>query len=276
MDYTILKDEIKNTATKIKNALNTVAWDGHWYIRAFDDNGEKIGSINNAECKIDSISQSFAVLTDAGDNDKKYIAMASLENYLVDNENNLVKLLTPALDKTNLGYISSYAKGMRENGGQYTHGAIWAMMAETKLNKPDEAMDIYKKLNPIEHTKSKEAVIKYKVEPYAVEADIYSEGNMAGRGGWTWYTGSSSWLYEAQTGYILGLKIYHGKLSIKPCVPKSWEKFETTLKWKNSTYHIKYSQVGEYKIVADNKLQINDNSEIELKEAGEYEIQVYF
>ena len=109
-----------------------------------------------------------------------------------------------------------------------------------------------------------------------MKGDIYSEGKLAGRGGWTWYTGSSSWLYEAQTSYILGLKIYHGKLTIKPCVPKSWEKFETTLKWKNAIYHIKYSQVGEYKIVADSKLQINDNSAIELKEAGEYEIQVYF
>lgn len=153
------------------------------------------------------------------------------------------------------------------------------MMAEAMLNKPDEVMNIYTKINPIEHTKSRDGVMKYKVEPYAVEADIYSEDNLAGRGGWTWYTGSSSWLYEAQIRYILGINIYHGNLTIKPCVPKDWQDFEVVFKWKQATYTIKYKQVGEYKIIQDtnqSQLKINENNEIQLKDKGEYEIKIYF
>ncbi len=279
INFEELKEIIQNLMNKLKNALNNIAWDGRWYIRAIDDFENKIGSEINDECKIDSISQSFAVISNAGDNDKKYIAMSSLENYLIDNEKDLVKLLTPALEKVDLGYISSYAKGMRENGGQYTHAAIWAMIAETMLNKPDEAMSIYKKINPIEHTKSKEGILKYKVEPYVIEADIYSEGNIAGRGGWTWYTGSSSWLYEAQIKYILGIKIHHGVLTIRPCVPKDWQRFDVEFLWKEAYYHIRYNQVGNYKIsIEDNEygLKTNEKDEIVLKDSGEYEILVYF
>ncbi|MBR3325582.1 MAG: hypothetical protein IKG14_06050 [Clostridia bacterium] len=145
------------------------------------------------------------------------------------------------------------------------------------LNKPDEAMNIYKKINPIEHTKIKEAVLKYKVEPYVIEADIYSEDNLAGRGGWTWYTGASSWLYEAQIRYILGLNIYHGELTINPCVPKEWKEFKVKFKWKQATYHIKYKQIGERKtIIQNNNLIIKENESIKLQEKGECEIKVYF
>lgn len=144
------------------------------------------------------------------------------------------------------------------------------------LNKPDEAMNIYKKINPIEHTKSKEGLQKYKAEPFALEADIYSEGHMAGRGGWTWYTGSSSWLYETQIRYILGLRVYHGKLTIKPCVPKEWKEFEVKFKWKHATYMIKYKQVGEYKVVLNDEQLKSENSEIKLEESGEHEIKVFF
>jgi len=153
------------------------------------------------------------------------------------------------------------------------------MIAEALLNKPDEVMSIYKKINPIEHTKSKESVMKYKVEPYVIEADIYSEGNLAGRGGWTWYTGSSSWLYEAQIRYILGIRIYHGKMTIKPCVPKEWEKFEVTLRWKEAKYIIKYNQVGENRIsIEEENKEIKPISEgeIQLKDKGNYIITVYF
>lgn len=147
------------------------------------------------------------------------------------------------------------------------------------LDRPNEAIDMYTKINPIEHTKSKEGLQKYKAEPFVLEADIYSEGNIAGRGGWTWYTGSSSWLYETQIRYILGIKIYHGNMSIHPCVPKTWGEFEVTFKWKQATYWIRYKQVGEYKIVIENNqklLDVNEKGEIQLKETGEYEIKVYF
>ena len=292
IDYGKLKNEFSEKASKIKKSLNSVCWDGRWFLRAFDDKGNKIGSNENEECRIDSISQSFSVISNAGDNDKKIIAMQSLENYLIDDENNVVKLLTPPLQNTDLGYISSYARGMRENGGQYTHAAIWAMIAEIILGRKEQAMRIYNKVNPVEHTTNIDKLLKYKVEPYVVAGDIYSEGNLAGRGGWTWYTGSSAWLYEAQIRYILGIKIYHGKMEIHPCVPDNWERFNVDFKWKDAEYLLKYRKTGRYKIqvfevdkekwkkedkcnreVFDNKSELNYDNEIEGKNELNYEIE---
>lgn len=291
-DYGKLKNEFSEKASKIKKSLNSVCWDGRWFLRAFDDKGNKIGSNENEECKIDSISQSFSVISNAGDNDKKIIAMQSLENYLIDDENNVVELLTPPLQNTDLGYISSYARGMRENGGQYTHAAIWAMIAEIMLGRKEQAMRIYNKVNPVEHTTNIDKLLKYKVEPYVVAGDIYSEGNLAGRGGWTWYTGSSAWLYEAQIRYILGIKIYHGKMEIHPCVPDNWEQFDVDFKWKDAEYLLKYRKTGRYKIQAfevdkekwkkedkcnrevfDNKGKLNYDNEIEDENELNYEIE---
>jgi len=291
-DYGKLKNEFSEKASKIKKSLNSVCWDGRWFLRAFDDKGNKIGSNENEECKIDSISQSFSVISNAGDNDKKIIAMQSLENYLIDDKNNVVELLTPPLQNTDLGYISSYARGMRENGGQYTHAAIWAMIAEIMLGRKEQAMRIYNKVNPVEHTTNIDKLLKYKVEPYVVAGDIYSEGNLAGRGGWTWYTGSSAWLYETQIRYILGIKIYHGKMEIHPCVPDNWEQFNVDFKWKDAEYLLKYRKTGRYKIqvfevdkekwkkedkcnrdVFDNKNEMNYDNEIEGKNELNYEIE---
>lgn len=293
IDYGKLKNEFSEKASKIKKSLNSVCWDGRWFLRAFDDKGNKVGSNENEECKIDSISQSFSVISNAGDNDKKIIAMQSLENYLIDNENNVVKLLTPPLQNTDLGYISSYARGMRENGGQYTHAAIWAMIAEIMLGRKEQAMRIYNKVNPVEHTTNIDKLLKYKVEPYVVAGDIYSEGNLAGRGGWTWYTGSSAWLYEAQIRYILGIKIYHGKIEIHPCVPDNWEQFNVDFKWKDAEYLINYRKTGKYKIqvfevdneklkkeaecnqdVFDNKNELNYENEIKGKNELNCEIEI--
>ena len=293
IDYGKLKNEFSEKASKIKKSLNSVCWDGRWFLRAFDDKGNKIGSNENEECKIDSISQSFSVISNAGDNDKKIIAMQSLENYLIDDENNVVKLLTPPLQNTDLGYISSYARGMRENGGQYTHAAIWAMIAEIILGRKEQAMRIYNKVNSVEHTTNIDKLLKYKVEPYVVAGDIYSEGNLAGRGGWTWYTGSSAWLYEAQIRYILGIKIYHGKIEIHPCVPDNWEQFNVDFKWKDAEYLINYRKTGKYKIqvfevdneklkkeaecnqdVFDNKNELNYENEIKGKNELNCEIEI--
>ncbi len=170
------------------------------------------GSLQNEECRIDSITQSWAVISKAGDNDKKYISMESLENHLIDTENGIIKLLDPPFNKSKLepGYIKAYLPGVRENGGQYTHAAIWVIIAENLLGFGDKALEIYRMINPIEHTRTKEASNKYKVEPYVIAADIYGQSNLAGRGGWTWYTGSSSWYYKAGIEYILGLKIENG------------------------------------------------------------------
>lgn len=228
-------------AEKIKKALNTEGWDGRWYKRAFCDDGNVLGTIHNQECKIDSIAQSWSVISNAGDNDKKYIAMESLENHLVDRNNGIIKLLDPPFENGNLnpGYIKSYLPGTRENGGQYTHAAVWTIIAESILGFGDKAVDLYKMINPIEHSKTKELSNKYKVEPYVIAADIYGIGNLAGSGGWTWYTGSSSWYYICGIKYILGLIIENGMLSMNPCISSDWSEYEIRYKFGESIYNIK-------------------------------------
>ena len=230
----------EDISEKLKRALNTNAWDGRWYKRAFMDNGDALGSIENEECKIDSISQSWAAISKAGDNDKKYIALESLENHLVDRENGIIKLLDPPFNKGPLdpGYIKSYLPGIRENGGQYTHGAIWVIIAEAILGFGDKATEFFRMINPIEHSRTKDSANKYKVEPYVMAADVYGQGNLAGRGGWTWYTGSSSWMYEAGIKYILGLNIVKDFLRITPCIPKEWKEYSIKYRYGSSIYNI--------------------------------------
>lgn len=231
-------EEIKMT---LKKALNTNGWDGRWFRRAFMDDGNVLGSMENDECRIDSIAQSWSIISEAGDNDKKYISMESLENHLIDRENGIIKLLDPPFEKGKLepGYIKGYLPGVRENGGQYTHGAIWVIIAEAMLGFGDKATELYRMINPIEHARTKEASKKYKVEPYVIAADVYGAGNLAGQGGWTWYTGSSSWYYKAGIEYLLGLKVEKGYIKIEPCIPKEWKEYQMQYKWKESIYNIK-------------------------------------
>lgn len=231
-------EEIKMT---LKKALNTNGWDGRWFRRAFMDDGNVLGSMENDECRIDSIAQSWSIISGAGDNDKKYISMESLENHLIDRENGIIKLLDPPFEKGKLepGYIKGYLPGVRENGGQYTHGAIWVIIAEAMLGFGDKATELYRMINPIEHARTKEASKKYKVEPYVIAADVYGAGNLAGQGGWTWYTGSSSWYYKAGIEYLLGLKVEKGYIRIEPCIPKEWKEYQMQYKWKESIYNIK-------------------------------------
>lgn len=230
-------EEIKNN---LKRALNTNGWDGRWYKRAFMDDGNVLGSMENEECRIDSIAQSWSVISKAGDNDKKYISMESLENHLIDRENGIIKLLDPPFEKGKLepGYIKAYLPGVRENGGQYTHSSVWVIIAEAMLGFGDKALELYRMINPIEHARTKEASKKYKVEPYVIPADIYGIGNLAGRGGWTWYTGSASWYYKAGIENLLGLKIEKGYLKIEPCIPRDWKEYQIKYQWKESNYNI--------------------------------------
>jgi cyclic beta-1,2-glucan synthetase len=216
----------------------------------------------------------------AGDNDKKYISMESLENHLVDKENGIIKLLDPPFEKgiLNPGYIKAYLPGTRENGGQYTHSSIWAMIAQTLLGFGNKAGEYYRMINPIEHSRTKEEANKYKVEPYVIAADIYGQKNLAGRGGWTWYTGSSSWMYEAGIKYLLGLKIRKQKLSIDPCIPSDWKEYTMKYKYGSSIYHIHVTNPnGKCKGISHFKL---DSQEIEEKEialsphGGVYRIEV--
>jgi len=230
-------EEIRN---QLKKALNTNGWDGRWYKRAFMDDGNVLGSMENEECRIDSIAQSWSVISKVGDNDKKYISMESLENHLIDRENGIIKLLDPPFEKSILepGYIKSYVPGVRENGGQYTHSSVWVIIAEAMLGFGDKALDLYRMINPIEHARTKEASKKYKVEPYVIAADVYGSGNLAGRGGWTWYTGSASWYYKAGIENILGLKVEKGFLKIEPCIPKDWKEYKMKYQWRDSNYQI--------------------------------------
>ncbi len=207
--------------------------------------------------------------------------MQSLENHLVDKENGIIKLLDPPFEKSDLepGYIKSYLPGVRENGGQYTHGAIWSIIAEAMLGFGDTALELFKMINPIEHSLTKESAKKYKVEPYSIPADVYGQKNLAGRGGWTWYTGSSSWYYKAGIEYILGLKIEKGILTINPCIPASWKEYSIHYKYENSIYNIKVKNenskntgIEEFKlngqIIEEKRIKIIDNNkinEIEIK-----------
>lgn len=196
--------------------------------------------MENEECRIDSIAQSWSVISKVGDNDKKYISMESLENHLIDRENGIIKLLDPPFEKSKLepGYIKAYLPGVRENGGQYTHSSTWVIIAEAMLGFGDKAFELYRMINPIEHSRTKEASQKYKVEPYVIPADIYGAGNLAGRGGWTWYTGSGSWYYKAGIEDLLGLKIKQGYLKIEPCIPKDWQEYQMKYQHEESNYNI--------------------------------------
>ena len=260
--------------------INKNAWDGKWFKRAFTDNGEAIGSMENDECRIDGISQSWGVISGGADNDKKFISMNSLEINLIDRENGLIKLLDPPFEngKIDPGYIKSYLPGVRENGGQYTHGAIWAIIAEAILGFGDKAVDMFNLINPIEHAKTKESANKYKVEPYVISADVYSNRNLTGRGGWTWYTGSSGWMYTAGIEYILGLRVENNILKIKPCISKEWKEYKINYKYKNTIYHIVVRN-PESKCTGVSKMYCNGsevyNKEIELIDDGEiYNLEI--
>jgi len=231
----------KTEAEKLKKNINNNAWDGEWYRRAYFDDGTPLGSNQNEECKIDSISQSWSVLSGAGTPEKTAKAMESLGKHLVDRENGLIKLLTPAFNKSNLypGYIKGYLPGVRENGGQYTHAAIWAIMAFATMKDNKTVWELFNMVNPVNHSRSEDEVEKYKAEPYVMAADVYGVEPHQGRGGWTWYTGSAGWTYQLALGYILGIKREADKLFVKPCIPDEWNGFEMNYRVGEDTfYHI--------------------------------------
>lgn len=234
-------EQYKQVQEDLKRALNKNGWDGRWYKRAFMDNGEVLGSMENEECRIDNIAQSWSVISNAGENDKKYISMESLENHLIDYENGIIKLLDPPFSKSHLepGYIKAYLPGVRENGGQYTHGATWTIMAEAMLGFGDKAAELFRMINPIEHSRTKAAAQKYKVEPYVIAADVYGAENLIGRGGWTWYTGSASWMYKVGMEFILGMQIKDKQLTLNPCIPKEWKEYTIRYQYYSTLYIIK-------------------------------------
>ena len=221
-------------------AIEREAWDGEWYRRGYFDDGTPLGSATNDECRIDSIAQSWAVLSGAVTHDRAAQAMAALDKQLIRREDGLALLFAPPFDKTthDPGYIKGYPPGVRENGGQYTHAATWSVMAFAALGEGDKAAELFSLLNPINHSRTPADAYRYKVEPYVACADIYSTAPHVGRGGWTWYTGSAGWLQRAGVESILGLRLRGAFLSIDPCIPKAWDKYEATVKYRTARYSI--------------------------------------
>jgi cellobiose phosphorylase len=224
----------------IVSAIEQNGWDGNWYKRAFFDNGTELGSVNNSECKIDSLAQSWSVISGAGDKKRSIKAMNSLEDYLVMRDEGLIKLLTPPFNEGELepGYIKGYVPGVRENGGQYTHAAAWVISAFAIMGEGDKAWELFELINPVNHTRTNREYSIYKVEPYVMSADVYGEHPHIGRGGWTWYTGSASWMYKAGLENILGFQKNGDKLIIEPCITKRWKEYSIKYKYKETTYEI--------------------------------------
>lgn len=222
-------------------ALEREAWDGEWYRRATFDNGSWLGAKECEECRIDSIAQSWAVLSGAADPQRAVQVMASLEHHLIRPNDGMALLFTPPFDKTSddPGYIKGYPPGLRENGGQYSHAAMWVIFAFAELGEGDKACDLFALLNPINHGNTPAGVERYKVEPYVVAADVYSVAPHVGRGGWTWYTGSAGWMHRAGIEGILGIRREGKELVIHPCIPASWLGFEATVNLANTRYAIR-------------------------------------
>lgn len=232
--------EYLHQAMELGEALGKYAWDGEWYRRAYYDDGTLLGSSKNDECQIDSIAQSWAVLSGAADQERAEKAMEALDRHLVRRDNGLM-LLAPPFDETprDPGYIKGYPPGIRENGGQYTHAALWAVWAFAELGQGDRAGELFRLLNPIHHASSAETVARYRVEPYVVAADVYGIEPHVGRGGWTWYTGSGGWMYRLGVEAILGLHRAGGTLRIDPCIPRDWSSYELAYRNNETTYHIR-------------------------------------
>jgi cyclic beta-1,2-glucan synthetase len=224
----------------LTTALESEAWDGDWYRRGWFDDGTPLGSATNEECRIDSISQSWAVISGAARPDRAAQGMRAVDRELILHHDGLALLFTPPFDRSPLdpGYIKGYPPGVRENGGQYTHAALWSVMAFAELGEGDKAAALFWMLNPINHARTRIDMHRYKVEPYVVAADVYAAPGHVGRGGWTWYTGSAGWMQRAGVECILGLRIEGSVLRLDPCIPRSWPRFEITLRHGASGYEI--------------------------------------
>ncbi|HXC77683.1 MAG TPA: protein ndvB, partial [Candidatus Acidoferrum sp.] len=227
-------------AAALKNSLERECWDGEWYRRGYFDDGTPLGSATSTECQIDSIAQSWSVISGAADPTRAAHAMAAVESHLIRRDAGLALLFTPPFDRTELdpGYIKGYPPGIRENGGQYTHAATWSVIAYALLGQGNKAWGLFSILNPINHTSTRADVHRYKVEPYIVAADVYSVPPHVGRGGWTWYTGSAGWMYRAGLEGILGFRVQGATLLLNPCIPEKWPRCEIVFKYRSARYEI--------------------------------------
>ena len=241
---TAFAEQCGEEAARMRLSIERDGWDGEWYRRAYFDDGTPLGSSVNEECRIDSIAQSWSVLSGAGDPARSRMAMDAVDRRLVRRDHALIQLLDPPFDKSalNPGYIKGYVPGVRENGGQYTHGAIWAAMAFAALGDGRRAWELLGMINPVNHSNSPEGIATYKVEPYVVAADVYAVAPHTGRGGWTWYTGSAGWMYRLIVESLLGLKLDVDRLRFSPCLPPDWKGFKMYYRYRETVYEIDVRQ----------------------------------
>ncbi|MFO7938017.1 MAG: cyclic beta 1-2 glucan synthetase, partial [Kiritimatiellia bacterium] len=239
-DDTKFAERCLKEAQQLQQNIESNAWDGQWYRRAFFDNGEPLGSRSNAECRIDSLSQSWSVLSGAGDALRSRQAMQAVDQRLLLREDKLIKLFDPPFDSSELepGYIKGYIPGVRENGGQYTHGAIWVAMAFADIGESEHAWELFNLLNPVHHGDTPDHIATYQIEPYVVAADVYAVAPHTGRGGWSWYTGSASWMYRLLIEDLLGVHLEGSRLHLSPRLPAAWPSFKIHYRYCQTVYHI--------------------------------------
>jgi cellobiose phosphorylase len=239
-------DHCVTQARQLQQNIEQHAWDGQWYRRAYFDNGEPLGSQTNPECQIDSLPQSWSVISGAGDPQRSRQAMNAVDQRLIRRNARVIQLLDPPFDKSTLnpGYIKGYIPGVRENGGQYTHAAIWTAMAFALMGENDRAWELFALLNPIHHSGTPKQIATYKVEPYVIAADIYAVAPHTGRGGWTWYTGSAGWMYRLLIETLLGVNLEGDQLRVAPRLPRSWASYKIHYRYRQTVYHITITRLA--------------------------------
>jgi cyclic beta-1,2-glucan synthetase len=248
-------EELLHDADAVREAIEANAWDGGWYRRGYYDDGSPLGSAKQDECRIDSIAQSWAVLSGAGDQGRARLAMQAVRRDLVRERESLILLFTPPFDRSaqDPGYVRAYPPGVRENGGQYTHAAVWTVWALAQIGEGDLAARLFTQLLPVRRSLTPETASLYRVEPYVMAADVYGEPARAGRGGWTWYTGSAGWAYRFGWEVLLGLRLENDTWRLDPHVPRSWPAFEITLRDGDTIYRLRvdnpHGSVGRVKSI---------------------------
>lgn len=230
----------------LETAIAAHCWDGQWYLRAFFDDGSPLGSARNIQCKIDSLPQSWSVISNTGDPVRQRQALDAVDEHLVRRDTKLIQLFDPPFDHPELdpGYIAGYLPGVRENGGQYTHAAIWAIMAFAMAGRTDKAWELFDLINPLNHSDTPEKVSVYRVEPYVMAADVYAMAPYQGRGGWTWYTGSAAWTYRLIIETFIGWRQSGEQLWFEPRLPATWAEFRVHYRYRETFYHITFTAGG--------------------------------
>ena len=279
MDDNGRADHYETVAADLLRHTQTTAWDDKWYLRGYFDDGTPLGAPGDAESAIDLNAQTWALLADATDPNARR-AMQAVDKHLIDSEHRLIKLLAPPFEKTahDPGYIRAYPPGVRENGGQYTHAAVWAAWAAVELGDSDRAMRWFEWLNPLMRGRSEEEIQHYRLEPYVTAGDIYGAGSLAGRGGWSWYTGSAAWLYRLAIRRLLGLQRSGKQLFVRPCLPDSWPVFEARLRYKQANYHLRVhdpAHLSRDKLFVLDNDAVADVASIALEPQGQHIIDVF-